>query len=66
VAMAKRFCEWGDERVWGLVEEMEEKGMEVGAVQRWVGENWRRGEERRRRREEESAEETADLEQTDT
>jgi len=66
VAMAKRFCEWGNERVWGLVEEMEEKGMEVGAVQRWVGENWRRGDERRRRTERERAEVMADLEQIDT
>jgi len=53
VAMAKRSCEWGDERVWGLVEEMEARGMEVGSVQRWVGENWRAGEESKRRRERE-------------
>ncbi|MCJ1474506.1 hypothetical protein MMC13_003164 [Lambiella insularis] len=42
VAMARRLCETGDERVWGLVEEMEGRGMDVVGVQRWVGENWKK------------------------
>ena len=41
VAVVRRCCEWGDERVWKLVEEMEERGMEVTGVLRWVGLNWR-------------------------
>ena len=47
VAMCKRACERGDERVWDLLEEMEGRGMEVGAVQRWIGENWSVGVKRR-------------------
>ena len=41
IAVVKRCCERGDERVWGLVEEMEERGMEVQGVLRWVGLNWK-------------------------
>ncbi|MCJ1410577.1 hypothetical protein MMC19_004663 [Ptychographa xylographoides] len=46
VAMAKKGCERGDERIWELVEEMEGRGMDVAGVQRWVGENWRKGKEK--------------------
>lgn len=44
VAMAKRCCEDEDERVFGLLEEMEGRGMEVVGLQRWVGESWKGGE----------------------
>lgn len=42
VAMVKRCCEVGSDRVWSLVEEMEARGMNVVLIQRWVGENWSR------------------------
>ncbi|MCJ1418274.1 hypothetical protein MMC32_004621 [Xylographa parallela] len=45
IAMARRYCEKGDERVWGLLEEMEGRGMDAVGIQRWVGENWKRKEE---------------------
>ncbi|MCJ1393909.1 hypothetical protein MMC18_006785 [Xylographa bjoerkii] len=45
VAMARRYCERGDERVWGVLEEMEGKGMDIVGVQRWVGQNWKGKEE---------------------
>ena len=36
----KRCVEASDERVWGLVDEMEARGMEVSDLQVWVGTNW--------------------------
>lgn len=51
VAMVKRCCENGDERVFALVEEMEGRGMDVVGVQRWVGESWKGNEEARKARE---------------
>ncbi|MCJ1405866.1 hypothetical protein MMC11_009096 [Xylographa trunciseda] len=42
IAMARRCCERGDERVWELVEEMDGMGMDVMGLQRWVAENWKR------------------------
>lgn len=49
IAMTRRLCERGDERVWGLVEEMEGRGMDVVGLQRWVGENWKKRVETKRR-----------------
>jgi pentatricopeptide repeat protein len=42
VALVKVCVERGDERVFGFVEAMEEMGMEVAGVQKWVEENWSR------------------------
>ncbi|MCJ1319090.1 hypothetical protein MMC15_004423 [Xylographa vitiligo] len=50
IAMARRYCEKGDERVWELMEEVERRGMDVVGIQRWVGENWKRKEETTKRR----------------
>ncbi|MCJ1288159.1 hypothetical protein MMC26_007514 [Xylographa opegraphella] len=44
IAMTRRYCEGRDERVWGLMDEMEERGMDMVGIQRWVGENWKRKE----------------------
>lgn len=44
VALAKRCCERGDERVWGLVGEGAEEGVGMQKMERFVSEHWRSGE----------------------
>lgn len=44
VALAKRCCARGDERVWALVREGDGEGMGMRQMERFVSEHWRRGE----------------------
>jgi hypothetical protein len=42
MALVGGCCERGDERVWRLVQEMEDMGVDGPAVRRWLTRNWRR------------------------
>lgn len=41
VALAKRCCERGDERVWGLVGSGGQKGMGIREMEKFISDHWR-------------------------
>ena len=40
LALLRKACGFGDEKVWGLLGECEARGMDMIATRRWVEEAW--------------------------